>query len=80
MMRIVPVQPVPHISVLPRSKAILLRAVESVPDAFVVTDGEGDVITANAAFLEMVQLQHEKEVVGQPLDRWVSKAAWSSAC
>jgi len=53
------------------SKAVLLRAVESVPDAFVVTDTEGNVITANAAFLEMIQLRHEDEVVGQPLDRWV---------
>jgi len=74
MMCIVPVQPFPHISAVPDNKAILLRAVESAPDAFVVTDGKGEVITANAAFLEMVQLQHEKEVVGQPLDRWVGES------
>ncbi len=74
MMCIVPVQPFPAISAVPDTKAILLRAVENAPDAFVVTDGKGEVITANAAFLEMVQLQHEKEVVGQPLDRWVGES------
>lgn len=74
MMCIVPAQPLPHISAETDSKAILLRAVENAPDAFVVTDEEGDVITANAAFLEMVQLRHEREVVGQPLDRWVGES------
>jgi len=74
MMCIVPVQPFPHISAVPDNKAILLRVVENAPDAFVVTDGEGDVITANAAFLEMVQLRHEKEVVGQSLDCWVGES------
>jgi len=74
MMCILPEQPFPHVSAVPDNKAILLRPVENGPDAFVVTDGKGDVITANAAFLEMVQLQHEKEVVGQPLDRWVGES------
>jgi len=74
VMCIVPVQPFPQIAVVPDSKAILLRAVESAPDAFVVASGEGDVITANAAFLEMVQLRHEEEAVGQPLDRWLGES------
>jgi len=71
LMCMVPVQPTPLAPTVPDNKAILLRMVESMPDAFVVTDGEGDVITASAAFLGMVQLRHEDEVVGQPLDRWV---------
>jgi len=71
LVRMVPVQPVPSVPTVPGTKVILLRMVESMPDAFVVTDAEGNVIAANAAFLEMVQLQHEDEVVGQPLDRWV---------
>jgi len=69
LMCMVPVQPVPSIPTVSNSKAVLLRAVESMPDAFVVTDTEGSVITANTAFREMVQLRHEDEVVGQPLDR-----------
>ncbi len=71
LIRMVPVQPVPSVPTAPGTKAILLRMVEDMPDAFVVTDTEGSVITANTAFREMVQLRHEDEVVGQPLDRWV---------
>jgi len=71
LIRMVPVQPVPSVPTAPGTKIILLRIVENMPDAFVVTDAEGNVITVNAAFLEMVHLRHEDEVVGQPLDRWV---------
>jgi transcriptional regulator PpsR len=71
LMCMAPVQPVRSIPTVSDSKAVLLRTVESMPDAFVVTDTEGSVITANTAFREMVQLRHEDEVVGQPLDRWV---------
>jgi len=56
---------------LPDVKTKLLRAVESAPDGFVVTDHEGAIITANAAFLEMAELLHEEQARGQPLDRWV---------
>jgi len=71
LIRMVPVQPVPSVPTAPGTKVILLRMVENMPDAFVVTDAEGNVITVNAAFLEMVHLRHEDEVVDQPLDRWV---------
>jgi len=73
LMCITPVHAMPYVPVVPDDKAILLRAVESAPDAFVVTDDNGDVISANAAFVEMVQLLHEDEVVGQPLDRWIGE-------
>lgn len=73
LMCMVPVQPVPSVSAVPENKAVLLRTVESMPDAFVMIDGEDRVITANAAFLEMVQLRRENEVVGQPLERWVGE-------
>jgi transcriptional regulator PpsR len=56
---------------LPDVKTKLLRAVESAPDGFVVTDHDGIIITANAAFLEMAQLLHEEQARGQHLDRWV---------
>lgn len=74
LMRIVPAQPArPGVIHLPDPKLTLLRAVESAPDAYVVTDEDGDIITANAAFLELAQLMHEDEAVGQPLDRWVGE-------
>jgi len=56
---------------VPDVKTKLLKAVESAPDGFVVTDSEGEIITANAAFLEMAQLPNEDQARGRPLDRWV---------
>ena len=58
---------------LPDVKTKLLKAVESAPDGFVVTDDTGNVLTANAAFLEMAQLPNEKAAVGEPLDRWIGQ-------
>jgi transcriptional regulator PpsR len=49
------------------------RIVEALPDAFVVTDAAGKIVTANAAFLELVQLATEDQAKGQPLDRWVGR-------
>ncbi len=74
LMRMVPAQAILIGARLPHPKLTLLRAVESAPDAYVVTDDDGDIITANAAFLELVQLMHEDEAVGQPLDRWVGES------
>lgn len=51
--------------------AMLLRVVESVPDAFVVTDPDGSVLTANAAFVEMTQLASREQAQGESLDRWL---------
>lgn len=53
--------------------AALLRAVDSVPDAFVVTDPQGRVLTANTAFAEMVQLPAGERPQGQSLDRWMGR-------
>lgn len=70
LMRITPDQLAPA---LPDVKAKLLRVVESAPDGFVVTDHEGDIITANAAFLDMAELRSEDQARGKPLDRWVGE-------
>ncbi len=59
--------------VLPRAKSKMLRLVESVPDAFVVTEQDGRIVTANAAFIEMAQLGAEDQAVGQPLERWLGQ-------
>ena len=73
LMRITPVQAASATPALPDVKAKLLRVVESAPDGFVVTDHVGDIITANAAFLEMAELRSEDEARGKPLDRWVGE-------
>jgi transcriptional regulator PpsR len=52
-------------------KSKLLRAVENAPDGFVVTDNDGAILTANAAFLEMAGIVSEDAARGQALDQWV---------
>ena len=59
---------------VPDVKAKLLKVVESAPDGFVVTDHDGVVLTANAAFLDAAQLVSEEQARGKPLDRWVGES------
>ncbi len=54
-------------------KALLLRAVESSPDGFVVTSGEGEILIANRAFAEMTELISEDLARGQSLARWLGR-------
>jgi transcriptional regulator PpsR len=58
---------------LSESNAKLLKLVERVPDGFVVTDHDGRIITANAAFLEMTQVASEDQAIGETLDRWLGR-------
>lgn len=51
----------------------LLKLVESGPDGFVVSTGDGRVLHANAAFLEMAQLATVEQVRGEPLERWIGR-------
>lgn len=53
----------------------LLRVVDSLPDAFVVTDLQGRVLAANAAFADLVQLPAGELAPGQSLDRWLGRSA-----
>ena len=71
LVRIAPTASHPAAAAMPDAKAKLLSAVERAPDAFVVTDEDGHVITANAAFIEMAQLEHEERARGRSLDNWV---------
>lgn len=43
------------------------------PDAFVVTDLEGRVRVANAAFLDLAQLATEDQALGEPLGTWIGR-------
>ena len=49
----------------------ILDVVEKIPDAFVVTEPDGRVLTANAAFVDLVQASSESQVRGESLDRWL---------
>jgi transcriptional regulator PpsR len=59
---------------MPDAKRKLLKLVESAPDGFVVTDNTGNILTANAAFLEMAGLANEDLARGESLDRWVGNS------
>jgi transcriptional regulator PpsR len=54
-------------------RQMLLRVLESAPDAFVVTDPEGRVITANRAFCDLAQLSAEEQARGQSLGGWLGR-------
>jgi len=62
-----------EIIALPQAKTKLLKIVEQVPDAFVVTGQDGRIITANAAFLDMAQLATLELAEGEPLERWLGQ-------
>jgi transcriptional regulator PpsR len=51
----------------------LLELVERAPEALVVTDGEGDVLTANRAFLDLAQLASEEQAKGRSLSNWMGR-------
>jgi transcriptional regulator PpsR len=51
----------------------LLEIVASSPDALVVTDPEGLILTANRAFLEMAQLASDEQARGESIERWVGR-------
>ena len=55
------------------SQSTLLKLIEAAPDAFVVTDLDGLILTANHAFMDLAQLAAETQVRGQSLERWLGR-------
>jgi len=51
----------------------LTKLIESAPDAFVVTDLDGLILTANRAFIDLAQLATESQVRGQSLEKWLGR-------
>jgi transcriptional regulator PpsR len=58
---------------LPRSKAKILKLIEAGPDACVVTDQNGVVVSCNTAMLEMCQVATEELLRGESLGRWLGR-------
>ncbi|MEQ8602247.1 MAG: transcriptional regulator PpsR [Marivibrio sp.] len=50
------------------------HVVSHAPDAFVVTDFAGRVLSANGAFLDMAQAPSEELVRGETLERWLGRS------
>lgn len=65
----------PQTDVASGARARLLEVVEKLPDGFIVTDTECRILSANAAFLDLVQATSEQQLIGRPLDQWVGRHA-----
>jgi transcriptional regulator PpsR len=50
-----------------------LSLLSDLPDGFVVTDPDGEILMANQAFLEMAELSREDEALGRNLGRWLGE-------
>jgi transcriptional regulator PpsR len=57
------------------SAASLHEVLESMPDAFVVTDNALTILTANAAFLDLVRIAAKPQLLGQSLHRFLGRAS-----
>lgn len=55
-------------------ESLAMQALESAPDGFVLTDLDGVVLHANAAFLTQTEVPHRDQLVGQSLDRWLGRS------
>ena len=55
-----------------RALALTLAA-ERMPDGLLLTDTDGRVLTANAAFINLVQLASEEPLRGESLARWLGR-------
>jgi transcriptional regulator PpsR len=53
--------------------ANILRLVEAIPEAFVVVAEDGKIMTANAAFLDLVQANTVSQARGEPIERWIGR-------
>ena len=52
----------------------LIRLVDTAPDGIVLTDEDGNVLSANPAFLEMVQVPNEEQARGESLSSWLGRS------
>lgn len=58
---------------LAKTKSAMLKVLESASDGFVVTDQQGQIMTANPAFLDLAQLATEEQARGESLERWLGR-------
>ncbi len=63
----------PGAGVVGEQDANLLRVIGAMPEAFVVVDTQRRILSANAAFLDLVQVGSAAQARGELLDRWVGR-------
>jgi len=74
LIRLIPNQTRAALSATNQTRQLLSEVMESAPDALVVTDLNGVVLSANRSFLQLAQVSNEALVQGEPLDRWLGRA------
>jgi transcriptional regulator PpsR len=57
-----------------KATSMLQQYFELAPDAMVITEHDGRIVRANAAFVEMAQLGNAEQARGELLDRWLGRA------
>jgi transcriptional regulator PpsR len=62
------------VSALSLTETMLLKLAESAPDGFVVTDLKGQIVVANEAFLDMIQLTSRDQAISESIDRWLGRS------
>ncbi len=72
LVRFTPSQPVEQ-AAGNTGRQLVLHAVESAPDAFVVTDIDGRILSVNRAFLELAQLANGELAIGESLEKWLGR-------
>jgi transcriptional regulator PpsR len=71
LVRLVPGNAMADISVDPDRR--LTDILERMPDAFVATDGDLNILAENASFLEIVQMARKEQVRGEPIGRFLGR-------
>lgn len=73
LMRLLPMAAGASGIVMSRGQAAVVNAVRDLPEAFVITDLERRIVSANPAFLDSAQLGSEEQARGEPLERWLGR-------
>ena len=47
--------------------------IENLPDPFVITDDSNQILSANTAFLDLVQLASQEQLRGKSIDHWLGR-------
>jgi transcriptional regulator PpsR len=73
LVRLSPMAAAEPISGSSSKRSLMLDVLEHAPDGFVVTDGEGKILSANRAFVDMLQLSKAEQVQGRNLGDWLGR-------
>ncbi len=62
-----------NVPVETQASSAALDVIAKMPDGFLVIDENRRIVTANSAFLELVQLAGEEQARGEPVERWLGR-------